>query len=331
MKVAEVDGREGTGVSDAATLYGRLRQAGSLSAQQLDYLRQRGFLPALTDRAGPRAEGGWDDEGPIAEDETERLGGTARGRGGRRPREAEAKVDALVGLLEPLYRSRRKALAALVPLAEAEEKSPDAAVRWLRQRSPEEVAGPLGERIAAGVIGVDRLWAVLALDDFDEVGVGTGQVSTSYRALVRAARAGQTDLPMSYAWLLRAPAVSAVYDLLVTQRLLLEAAGLLHRRDAAVLRDGLRRRPHPLAFWVLLILFNVDLEAKRLGKSGALRRVTARPTDAVWARAWSQALLMKAEVLPLLAELHERPSTDQGDAPLFCPASWERLAFRYCG
>jgi len=312
-------------VSDAATLYGRLRQAGSLSAQQLDYLRQRGFLPALTDRADREGEDDWDDEPTYTDrdDATERYGG-GRARSGRRPREMELKIESLAEVLEPLYAARLGLLAALVPLADADEKTPDAAIRWLRQRSAEELTGPLRERIADGFVGVDRLWAVLALDEFDDAASGAGSVSTSYRALVRAARAGQTELPMSYAWLLRAPAVSAVYDLLVTQRLLLEAAGLVHGRDPAVLRDGLRRRPHPLAFWALLILFNVDLEAKRVGKgSGTLRTVRGRPDDATWARAWAQALLMNDETLPLLAGLHEQA------VPLFCPASWGRLADRY--
>jgi hypothetical protein len=313
-------------VSDAATLYGRLRRAGSLSAQQLDYLRQRGFLPAVTDGADRGGEDDWEEPTCTDRDDaTERFGGE-RPRGGRRPRDTELNVEALAEVLEPLYAARLGLLAALVPLADADEKTPDAAIRWLRQRSPEELAGPLRERIVGGSVGIDRLWAVLALDDFDDAAPAAGSVSNSYRALVRAARAGQTDLPVSYAWLLRVPAVSAVYDLLVTQRLLLEAVGLVHGRDPAVLRDGLRRRPHPLAFWALLILFNVDHQAKRVGKgSGTLRAVRGRPDDATWARAWAQALLMnEREVLPLLARLHE-----PAEVPLFCPASWGRLADRY--
>src|SRR5262249_2103670 len=157
--------------------------------------RRRGFLPALTDRADRHDQGGWDDEQPYTDDddETERFGGGERPRGGsKRPRETDLKVESLSDVLEPLYEARRGRLAAVVPLAGADGKTRDGAIRWLRQRSAEELAGPLSERIAGGVVGVDRLWGVLALDDFDTVGSGTGSVSTSYRALVRAARAGQT-------------------------------------------------------------------------------------------------------------------------------------------
>jgi hypothetical protein len=316
-------------VSDA-DLVGTLRQAGSLSAQQLDYLRQRGFLPAA-DRAG-ESEPGWDDEVSFtdADDETERYAGERR-RGGKRQREANLKAKALAPQLEALYRDRLGVLSALVPLADGCDE-PAGAVRWLRQRSPDELAGPLYQRLGDGSTSVERLWNVLALADFDAID-GEGSVATSYRALVRAARAGQTDLPVSYAWLLREPGVSAAYDLLVTQRLLTEAVGLVHRRDAAVLRDGLRRRPQALAFWALLILFNVDLEAGRVGKgTGQLRSVQGRPDDGTWAKAWSQALLMnESEALPLLAKLHARSRTAQGEAPLLCPASWGRLVFRYSG
>ena len=316
-------------MTETATLLDRLRQAGSLSAQQLDYLRQRGFLPAA-DHAGPREEG-WDDDEPFtdADDETDRHCAERR-RGRRSSRSDEPRAEALALQLESLYEARNDLLASLRPLADVDDPAPAAVVRWLRQRTAEQLAGPLRLRLGEGTLPVARLWAVLDLSDFDDV-PDAGPVATSYRALVRAARAGQGDLPVSYAWLLRQPAVAAAFDLLVTQRRLTEAASLVHRADAAVLRDGLRRCPHPLAFWTLLLLFNVDRRAGRIGKDvGSLRRVKGRPDAATWAKAWAQALLMnEAEAVTLLAGLHERSA--QEEAPLYCPAAWGRLAFRYGG
>src|SRR5207248_2120661 len=102
----------------------------------------------------------------------------------RRPRGDAPKAEALVATLEALYRASLDRIAALIPLAETEDRAPSTAVRWLRQRSAPELAGPLRDRVADRTLSVPRLWAVLALDDFDDAaGGGGGSVANSYRAV----------------------------------------------------------------------------------------------------------------------------------------------------
>lgn len=320
-----------------STLLGQLRRAGSLSAQQIDYLREKGFLPTKSEDQKDEDQSGWDDgvsNQPEEEDQTERLGGTGKRRGGRKSREPDLKADLLATELDELYQARLGLLEAIVPLADVAEKTPIVAMRWLRRQKAPDLAVSL-RSLLSGSLTVEKLWNVLALDEFDSVGRDApGPAPMSFRALVAAARNGQADPPLNYAWLLREPMVAAVYDLLVTQRRLIEAVGLVHERDPVLLRDGLRRRPHGLAFWTLTLLFNADLEAGRVGKgSGTLQAVTGRPELAIWTRAWGQALLMNERgVLPLLASLHSGNGGKEGEAvgvPLFAPAAWAKMVYRY--
>src|SRR5262249_53326983 len=122
-------------------------------------------------------------------------------------------------------------------------------------------------------------------------------------------------------------AVAAVFDLLVCQGRLLQATSRLHDAEPDLLREGLRRRPHPLAFWVLLLLFNVDFSDGRVGKgSGQLLIVGRRPAEQVWKKAWSQALRMEpARGLPFLERYHAAGAAP----PLYCPVKWAPLFYRF--
>ncbi len=326
----------GRGVSGTEGLLDYLRQVGSLSAQQLDYLRQRGFLPAP-----PRPVREVDDDeewndltGDHADEDDLALPvPRKRGGGGRRDRGADLKAAALAEQLEEWLGRRRGALEGVAALMRrpGETCGPREVLRRLRRQEPDELAEVLRAALA-GAVSVEQVWTFLELDEFREVGRDApGPAPQAYRMLL-AAR--QEEPPVKYAWLLREEAVAAVYDLLVAQGRLLAAAGRLHAADAEVLREGLRKRPHPLAFWVLLLLFNVDLNEGKVGKaSGQRMLVPRRPDSARWRRAWEQALRMDAaRVLPFFATLHACPATPEGEAieaPLYCPTRWAPLVYRF--
>jgi hypothetical protein len=323
-------------VSGTQGLLGYLHQAGSLSARQLDYLRQRGFLPA--EPATSHGQTDWYDYGIDETDEddaTEQLGaaGRKRGRGRRGSRGGDLKAEVLGEQLAEVLAARAAVLAPIGPLARRPGEVAVVlreALRRLRRLTSEELAEILRAALA-GPLTVEHLWAFLALDEVRAVGRGApGRAPQALRALVKAAAAGEEESALKHAWLRREEAVATVCDLLAAQGRLLEAAGLVHASDPELLRQGLRRHPHALAFWVLVLLFNVDLAAgKRSNLGGPPAVVSSRPGPALWARAWEQALRMDgARVVPFFALFHSaNPTTEP--MPLYCPLSWASLACRF--
>ena len=326
-------------MNDTESLLGYLRGVGSLSAPQLEYLRERGFLPGRAVAPGEEEPPEWDDHDPFDhgddEDQTEQATPTRRKRGGggkRSARGAHLVAEVLAERIEERLREQSGVMEGMAGLVcRPGEARPDwrEVPRRLRSQGPEQLAVSLRSALVDRDVSVEQVWNFLALDDHRAVGRDeAGPAPQAFRALLAAAGAGQEEPPIKYAWLLREPAVAAVYDLLVGQGRVLQAAGLVHGADPEALREGLRKKPHRLAFWVLLLLFNIDFNEGKLGKaSGQLMPAPGPPEGELWARAWAQALRMdSARVLPFLA-LYHAPGT--APVALHCPVRWATLAYRF--
>jgi hypothetical protein len=136
--------------------------------------------------------------------------------------------------------------------------------------------------------------------------------------------------------------VSDVFNVLCTQRSLAYAFGQLFDNDPPLISAAMRRHPHPLAYWSLVILYNAvrgpsqydslahreygplvwlgdDLEAGRAVVTFGENGPRCDPDYGLWIRAWSLALVMNpTAVTPFFAT----SVNCDAPTPLLCPAGW---------
>jgi hypothetical protein len=319
--------------------------SGALSAEQIRYLSEKGFLPPPAEDYHDYHDDWPPDLGDESDDAWELEQTRKPRRGGGRPKGRRLRargLNARLGGVLAAGAARLTTLARIAALLGSADAEPAVTVGHAD-------LGALEDALARGLgdqsLPLRELWDLLAFEEYRallaEPGL-RGPAVTAYRGLL----AGVDRAPGgAFTWVLRQPHVRRVYQLARAQRHLLRACGRLQRGQPLVLEAALRRDPHPVAYWALILLYNSGRLALGVeettapaqpwtGKHEVLR--ASPPVDgeggAVWRQAWAHALLMDPRrVLPFLAIFYG-PRNDSGvpraESPLelWCPDGWSRLA-----
>jgi len=327
---------------------------GALSEEQLEYLSKHGF------RVAGRDDGQDDADDTILEDQYpavellepephEELLGTAlkrrHGRGNVQHKGRAVEDGEIAEWLTERFDEWQGAFAGLqqvvAPLAEVD--SWRRAATLVRQVDDTALIAAFARGLAEQTISFAALWETLGFDRCHELANRPGlrgPAISAFRALLAA-----TDLRQvtKHQWLLKQSAVADLFNLLCAQRRLARAFGHLFETDPPAVSAAIRREPHPLAFWTVLLLYNAvrrDSPHENLahreygplvwhsldedigvvptltwGREGAACEIE----NAVWRQAWSLAMVMNpARVTPYFATEIQRDDPTE----LYCPAGW---------
>jgi hypothetical protein len=323
---------------------------GALSPEQLDYLVRQGFLIGQTedeadDTIVEECETSW--PAPEPDDDHEAIAALPakrRGRGGVRhkgrvvePREIADWIAERLATWQPSFTGFQQVAARL-----AEHCSWQEAVKRIRRTGNDELRSALALGLSEQDVSMQALWDSLGFDEFQALSERPGLRGTAmsaYRALLAAGDVGPV---IKHQWLLRYEPISDVYNVLSSQRRLAQVFGTVFDDEPPLVSAAMRRRPHPLAFWSLVLLYNAirgsspygslshreygpllwlgdDLQEGRAVVTWGEGGQHCGPGYPLWMRAWSLALLMKSpEVTAFFAD-----SVNCDDpTPLMCPAGW---------
>lgn len=328
------------------------RSHGSLSDDQIEYLTRQGFIAA--------SEDGADDT--IIEDESyapapiiqqvdeddhklESVTPRRRNRGGTIRKGPVLEPAELTGWLDEQFPIWAPTLSGLEQVAR-QLKPCDGyyeATIVIRQASRDDLRQSLLAGLRSQALSLKAVWESLGFDHCHEVLKKysfRGPAVSAYRAIL-----ASTDLSQiaKHVWLLKDRSVSAVYNVLQSQRRIARALGEVFDEDPPLLSAAMRRESHPLAFWSMVLAYNA---ARGDGPHGSLAQreygplvwlgddlVVSKavitlgedgprcgPDYDLWMRAWSLALLMQPDrVTPFFAA-----SVQSDDpTPLMCPAGWK--------
>jgi hypothetical protein len=320
--------------AESALLARAFQVHAALSPAQVEYLRQRGFLPEppapvydYHDEERYYAQREADAADDELDEAGDRLAQRRAGRGRSERSTPEWSLGDLGDHLEHLLERQRDRLLILTHLA-PEADSWDEVLAHLRQREAGELDAILTRSLEGGFLSLCDLWAILTLDDFRQPFAAAGAAYRGYLAVIQATDHAQ--LPGKYTWVLRQEAVQAVQQFLHVQRALLGAAGRVWRDHPTIVSRHLRKAPHRLGLLAHVLLFNSQVAGSpaRAWTAREERFASLPPQDHAdaYRRAWTLAVQMDPEaILPFLVEFFTPPA----EGPmLLCPAGWNELGYR---
>lgn len=327
------------------------RSHGALSEDQIEYLTKQGFIAAKDHGADDTI---LEDEpttsSPVFEheqdDEHEFESGIPRRRGRGAVRKGPVlEQEELTGWLDEQFPIWSPMLSGLQQVAQPLKPCDGhyEATTIIRKASRDDLQRAVMDGLRSQALSLKAVWESLSFDHCHEVLKKysyRGPAVSAYRAIL-----ASTDLSQiaKHVWLLKDQPVSAVYNILQSQRRIARAFGEVFDEDPPLLSAAMRRESHPLAYWSMLLAYNAvrgddphgslaqreygplvwlgdDLAAGNavitMGEDGP----RCGPDYDLWMRAWSLALLMKPDqVTPFFS------ATVQSDAPtpLMCPAGWK--------
>lgn len=313
--------------AEAALLGELLQTDAALAPAEIEFLRERGFLP-VPPRSPAHDDYEYDHDEP-SEEEDAVADPPQRRRLGRPRRRTDWSPADLGAYLGDHLEQARDLLLPLAHLA-PEADSWGEVLATLRKLDLPTVVERLGQTLETDCLPLAALWSAMTHDTFRQPCAATGPAYRAYRAVLQAADRAQ--LPGKYTWILRQDEVQAIWQLVVVQRTLLRASGQLWRERPALVARHLRHHPHPLALLAHVLLFNSQ-PAGSTARAWTPREesfASLPPLDhaAAYRRPWTLAIQMDSDaILPYLVGFF-RPDAGQ---LLACPAGWNELGYRIRG
>lgn len=326
------------------------QRQGALSPEQLDYLERHGFLARTSDD-----DTGHDDTmlepdarrrpvPPEDEDSSVLRPPIKRGKSGAPRAGQQVTAREIADWLQQQFPDWAPAFAGLEQLARrfsACDNWQDA-MTVLRRAPDEQLQTALAQGLSRREISLAAIWESLGFDAYQEVATREGlrgPAISAYRAILAAYDVSHVT---KHQWLLREVPVADIYNLLHSQRRVARLMGKVIDEDGPLVSSALRREPHRLAYWTLVIIYNAlrgtsphgSLTHREYGPllwlgddlENGLAIVTSGeggrrcgPEYEDWMRAWSLALMMN----PNFVTSYFVASVNSDDpTPLWCPAGW---------
>ncbi len=305
------------------------RARGALSDQQLEQLRQSGFVTEDAQAAeshesshakkSRRAPGSvrWQDEDSLSAWPTAR---TAKPLGAK----------SLCHDLNVLSAGWPGRLDAMFAIAGELENAPGMrrSLLVVRQADQQVLKSVLAELLVRREVSLRSLTVALDIQDYRSVlppGRQPTRALSAYRALMRTY--GYTPLG-KYAWILRYEPVNDVFNLILAKRAILRALRQLYGEDPSTLTQAFRGSGATNLFWAFVILRSALAEdpfaESRHRASSQLTYLDTRwPPDDMLERAALYALFMApSEVLGFLTRDFDVPCDARGNPPWRIPGNW---------
>ena len=325
---------------------------GVLNQDQAHYLVENGFvrpgdLPDYTPRDRPEDDDDTEIEEPAAplpppdpldvvqEELTDTSPG--RGKGGKAPKASEYSLADLRSDLQALLAARQPWFGALAEAAGRRGPSAKGAAVSLRQLGDSLFRQALERSIQARPGLAGDLWECLTDEPFHALASRTdirGRVARDFGRLLRCEQPGQWG---KSGWLLKAPEVQDVMNLLALRRPFLSMLADLHSGNWSLLTRSLQRPARYGPAWRSLGYSIVLLHHARV--AGGRRPVPGFPfaviiDGATWKESWTTAMALDlAAVTPLfvsvfgartnLNELQLGAGAPFLDLNMTCPYEWK--------
>lgn len=305
------------------------RARGALSDQQLEQLRQSGFVTdGDSTGAGPEPSESTDGRRPPGsvrwQDEDSQSAWPT-------PRAVKPLgADSLCHNLSEVSAGWPDRLNAIFAIAGELENAPGMrrSLLVVRQADQQILKSVLADLLNRRDVSLRSLTVALDIQDYRAVlppGRQPTRALSAYRALMRTY--GYTPLG-KYAWILRYEPVNDVFNLILAKRAVLRALRDLYQEDPSTLSRAFRGSGATNLFWAFVILRSALAEdpfaESRYRASSQLTYLDTRwPPDDMLERAALYALFMApAEVLRFLTRDFDVPCDARGNPPWRIPDNW---------
>lgn len=320
-------------------------ERGVLTAQEMDYLLQHGFLRRRDFPDGTFPEDIRLDEPdrpycetipPAPTDldlEQEKLTRTRRRGGASELKAKELQIAELLGRLQAEYDRRAGSLKSIVAVAQRQF----AAQNWqkaaadLRSLSGEQFFAELSGALRAESVRLDDLWTATDLEPFHQLLSKKERRGRVVRAFLAALTVDDMRHLGRHIWILSQEQTQSLWNLRLFHARYLASLARLLREDHHLLTRALDGSRAPVQIWALILLYNA-LRAPSLGEipqPGREYGPLNRPSNEIWRSAWTNALRMdRTSISRFFVACYDTtfPSRAESDddcrRPLLCPVGW---------